>query len=81
MSTMLEHLRSAFTLIELLIVIAIMAILAALLLPALASAREKPRRTRYLSNLNQMSKDPSQRYELCAVAAGGTAQEYPAGAF
>src|SRR4051812_39502180 len=50
----LPPIHSAFTLVELLVIISIIGILAALLLPVLGKARESGRATACLSNLRQL---------------------------
>lgn len=62
--------KRAFTLIELLVVIAIIAILAAMLLPALARAKEAGRRIACLSNVKQLSL-------ACQIYTGDNAGFYP----
>src|ERR1022692_178396 len=69
-----RHSCGAFTLMELLLVIAVIAILAALLMPALAAAQAKSRRTACLDNLKQSALS-FQMYT--ADNDGKLAQNYP----
>ncbi len=65
-----RYLSAGFTLIELLVVIAIIAILAAMLLPALASAKERAKRTQCLNGLRQM-------FLGCTIYATDSNEEFP----
>ncbi len=55
--------RHAFTLVELLVVIAVIALLAAILFPVFAQAREKARQTSCLSNLRQLGTGMSMYFQ------------------
>lgn len=65
-----KHNRAAFTLVELLVVIAIIAVLVALLLPAVNAAREAARRSSCMNNLRQ--------FGLANANFESTARHYPA---
>lgn len=75
--------RKAFTLVELLVVVGLIAVLIALLLPALASAREQGRRTVCLSNMGQIGTalrmyalDNRDQFPFTAEISGATTSLY-----
>ena len=75
--------RKAFTLIELLVVISIMALLMAILLPALARARHLSREVVCRSNLRQLvfaanlyTDDNSERYPVAHMGSSWNAPEF-----
>ncbi len=57
-----NHRRTAFTLVELLVVITIIGLLAAIALPALSAAREAARRAQCITNTRELTK-AIQQYE------------------
>ena len=84
--------HSAFTLVELLVVVAIICLLVAILFPVFASVRERARQTSCLSNLKQIGLGLEQylgdydsiypqEHPTCANPAIGTASTTPPGDF
>jgi prepilin-type N-terminal cleavage/methylation domain-containing protein/prepilin-type processing-associated H-X9-DG protein len=70
--------RSGFTLVELLVVIAVIGILIALLLPAVQSARESARRSQCLNNFKQLGIAMQNYADVYKVFPAGSISAVPA---
>ena len=71
-----SHQTAGFTLLELLVVLGVMALLAALILPAVGKAREAARRARCLNHLKQLGLAMHQYHEVHRSLPPGTIGRY-----
>lgn len=79
-----EKPRKGFTLIELMVVVAVISILAAILFPVFAKARQAARKTTDISNMKQLSlallmyaQDYDDRFPYYSNTSSGTAKQWP----
>ena len=86
-STSKRFSKSGFTFVALLVIIAVIAVLAAMLLPALASAKRKAQRINCINNLKQIGLayriwegDNGDKYPMAVSSAKGGTMEFITGA-